>query len=83
MAIIDVFSRRLTGYAVERGNIDGRVVCRMFNGATANQGLPKYLSTATLLSSDFIAGSPIFAYSKSRRSRRYRTPLFLIPSLNT
>jgi len=45
MVIIDVFSRRFIGFAVARGDIDGPAVCRMFNCATAKQGLPKYLST--------------------------------------
>ena len=45
MAVIDVFSRRFIGFAVERGDIDGPIVCRMFNRASATQGLPKYLST--------------------------------------
>jgi putative transposase len=45
MIIIDVFTRRFVGFAVEHGDIDGPVVCRMFNHATAKQPLPKYLST--------------------------------------
>ncbi len=45
MVIIDVFSRRFIGFAVERGDIDGPIVCRMFNCARAKQGQPKYLST--------------------------------------
>src|SRR6202049_4275608 len=42
MAVIDVFSRRFIGFAVERGDIDGQVVCRMFTRARAKQPLPKY-----------------------------------------
>jgi len=45
MVIIDVFGRRFVGFAVARGDVDGPAVCRMFNGARAKQGLPKYLST--------------------------------------
>ena len=45
MVIIDVFTRRFVGFAVERGDVDGPVVCRMFNDARATQPLPKYLST--------------------------------------
>jgi len=45
MLIIDVFSRRCIGFAVARGDIDGPVVCRMFNCARASQGVPKYLCT--------------------------------------
>jgi transposase InsO family protein len=45
MVTIDVFSRRLIGFAVERGDIDGPIVRRVFNCARAKQGQPKYLST--------------------------------------
>jgi len=45
MIIIDVFTRRFVGIAVEHGDVDGPVVCRMFNHATAKQPLPKYLYT--------------------------------------
>lgn len=45
MVIIDVFTRRCIGFAVERGDIDGAAVCRMFNAAMANPGPPRYLST--------------------------------------
>src|SRR5258706_13390961 len=42
---MDVFTRRLVGFSVERANIDGLSVCRMFNRTTAHQPLPKYIST--------------------------------------
>jgi hypothetical protein len=45
MVVIDVFTRRFIGFAVERGDIDGVAVCRMFNCAISKQSLPKYLST--------------------------------------
>ncbi|MDH3317897.1 MAG: helix-turn-helix domain-containing protein, partial [Gammaproteobacteria bacterium] len=45
MVIIDVFSRRFVGFAVQRGEVDGPGVCRMFNYARFQQGLPKHLST--------------------------------------
>jgi putative transposase len=45
MVIMDVFSRRLVGFGVERGPIDGVSVCRMFNCAIAGHPLPKRLST--------------------------------------
>ena len=45
MVVLDVFTRRLIGFGVERGDIDGVAVCRMFNHAVANQNLPKYVST--------------------------------------
>ena len=45
MLVMDVFTRRLVCFGVERTNIDGVAVCRMFNDAIAGQPLPKHLST--------------------------------------
>jgi putative transposase len=45
MLVMDVFTRRLVGFGVERANIDGVSVCRMFNHAVAGQPLPKHVST--------------------------------------
>ncbi|MGZ5126333.1 MAG: integrase core domain-containing protein, partial [Burkholderiales bacterium] len=45
MLVMDVFTRRLVGFGVERVNIDGAAVCRMFNEAIARQPLPKHVST--------------------------------------
>lgn len=45
MMVMDVFTRRLIGFGVERAEVDGVAVCRMFNQAIAKQPLPKYAST--------------------------------------
>jgi putative transposase len=45
LLVMDVWTRRLVGFDVERGNIDGVSVCRMFNHAIAGQALPKRVST--------------------------------------
>ena len=45
MVIIDVFTRGFIGFAVERGDIDGVAVRRMFNCALAKHSVPKSLST--------------------------------------
>ena len=45
MLVMDVFTRRVIGFGVERANIDGISVCRMFNHAVAGQSLPTYVST--------------------------------------
>ena len=42
---MDVFTRRIIGFGVERGDIDGVAVCRMFNHALVKHTLPKYVST--------------------------------------
>ena len=45
LLVMDVYTRRLIGFGVERANIDGVSVCRMFNRAIAGQRLPKHVST--------------------------------------
>jgi putative transposase len=45
LLVMDVWTRRLVGFDVERANIDGISVCRMFNRAIAGQTLPKRVST--------------------------------------
>jgi putative transposase len=45
LLVMDVWTRRLVGFDVERANIDGISVCRMFNRAIAGQVLPKRVST--------------------------------------
>jgi transposase InsO family protein len=45
MLVMDVFTRRIIGFGVERTDLDGVAVCRMFNRAIARQPLPKHIST--------------------------------------
>jgi transposase InsO family protein len=45
LVVMDVFTRRLIGFGIERESIDGVSVCRMFNHAVSGQALPKHLST--------------------------------------
>ena len=45
MVVMDIFSRRIVGFAVHPFPLDGQDVCRMFNQATAKQLKPKYLSS--------------------------------------
>ena len=45
MVVMDVFTRRIVGFSVERADIDGAAVCRMFNQAVAGQLPPQHLST--------------------------------------
>ena len=37
LVVIDVFTRRIIGFGIERGSIDGMSVCRMFNHAVAGR----------------------------------------------
>jgi hypothetical protein len=45
MLVMDVCTRRLVGFGVERASIEGVSVCRMFNHAIAGERLPKHVST--------------------------------------
>ena len=45
MVVMDAFTRRIVGFGIERADIDGVAVCRMFNRAVAGQPLPKHIST--------------------------------------
>ena len=45
LVVMDQFTRRIVGFAVHRGVVDGRALCRMFNRAIHTQALPKHLSS--------------------------------------
>jgi transposase InsO family protein len=45
LVVMDVFTRRIVGFGVERASIDGVSICRMSNRAIASQRLSKHLST--------------------------------------
>src|SRR5215468_2574344 len=45
LVMMDQFTRRIVGFAVHRGVVDGVALCRMFNRVIQTQRLPKYLSS--------------------------------------
>jgi transposase InsO family protein len=45
LVVMDHCTRRIVGFAVHRGVVDGVGLCRMFNRATRAQSPPKYLSS--------------------------------------
>ncbi len=46
LVVMDQFSRRILGFGVQAGTVDGVALCRMFNRAMRGQrGMPKYLSS--------------------------------------
>ena len=45
LLVMDVFTRRIIGFGVEREYLDGVSVCRLFNHAVAGQPRPKHVST--------------------------------------
>jgi len=42
---MDQFTRRIVGFGIHRGIMDGVALCRMFKQAIQRQPLPKYVST--------------------------------------
>jgi len=45
LVVMDQYSRRIIGFGVHDGNVDGTTLCRMFNDATAYAKNPCYLSS--------------------------------------
>jgi len=45
LVVMDHCTRRIVGFGVQRGVVDGEGLCRMFNSATRCQASPKYLSS--------------------------------------
>jgi hypothetical protein len=45
LVVMDQFTRRIVGFGVHRGVVDGVGLCRMFNRATRGHSPPTYLST--------------------------------------
>jgi len=45
LVVMDQFTRRIVGFGVHAGDVDGVALCRMFNSAISSSGAPKYLSS--------------------------------------
>jgi hypothetical protein len=45
LVVMDQFTRRIIGFGVHRGAVDGPSLCLMLQRAIQGQALPKYLST--------------------------------------
>src|SRR5215467_2857897 len=45
LVVMDQFTRRLIGFGVHPGSVDGVALCRMFQRAIRGHSLPKYLSS--------------------------------------
>ncbi|WNO11242.1 integrase core domain-containing protein [Teredinibacter sp. KSP-S5-2] len=45
MVVMDQFTRRIVGFAVHAGDLNGLAACRMFNQIQSKQTLPNYLSS--------------------------------------
>lgn len=61
MAVMDQYTRRIVGFAVRGGIIDGPTLCRMFNQAATGQDWPMYLSSDN---------DPLFQYHRWKANLR-------------
>ena len=59
--VMDQFTRRIIGFGVHAGDVDGIALCRMFNRAISNQGAPHYLSSDN---------DPLFRYQRWKANLR-------------
>jgi transposase InsO family protein len=44
MVLMDQYTRRIIGFAVYGGNVDGQSICRMFDDATSGKSCPERIS---------------------------------------
>ncbi|MEN8106690.1 MAG: integrase core domain-containing protein [Pseudomonadota bacterium] len=61
LVIMDQFTRRVIGFGVHSGDVDGVALCRMFNKALTYQGIPHYLSSDN---------DPLFQYHRWQANLR-------------
>jgi len=45
LVVMDQFTRRIIGFAVQAGDVDGPALCQMFNQAVSRRGTQRYLSS--------------------------------------
>ncbi len=45
LVVMDQFTRRIIGFGIQAGTVDGLVLCRMFGQAIRGSGAPKYVSS--------------------------------------
>jgi hypothetical protein len=69
MAVMDVFTRRIIGFGVERADLCGASLCRMFSQIIAGRSLPRYLSfrPRPIISVPSLARQ--LAYTRGRRDQ--------------
>ena len=61
MVVMDQYTRRIIGFAVNAGTVDGPTLCLMLNEATSSRGWPKYLSSDN---------DPLFQYHRWKANLR-------------
>ena len=45
LIVMDQYTRRIIGFGIQAGVVDGVALCRMFQQAIRDAGVPKYLSS--------------------------------------
>ncbi len=60
LVVMDQWSRRIIGFGVHVGSVNGTALCRMFNHAISTNPTPKYISTDHDPLFNYIDGKPIF-----------------------
>jgi putative transposase len=61
IVVMDQYTRRIIGFGVHAGNVDGQALCRMFNQAISKQNSPTYLSSDN---------DPLFQYHRWKANLR-------------
>ena len=61
MVVMDQYTRRIIGFAVHAGALDGPAICRMFGSIIAGRGEPRYLSSDN---------DPLFRYHQWKANLR-------------
>jgi len=61
MVVMDLYTRRIIGFGLHDGLVDGPTLCQMFNDATSGNGWPKYLSSDN---------DPLFQYHRWKANLR-------------
>ena len=61
MVVMDQYTRRIIGFGVHAGNVDGPTLCHIFNHATSGQDWPSYLSSDN---------DPLFQYHRWKANLR-------------
>src|SRR6516165_9028095 len=61
LVVMDQFTRRIVGFGIHRGIVDGPTLCRMFQLAIRRQSLPKSAQT-TIPCIASTSGRPTFDY---------------------
>ena len=61
LVVMDQLTRRLIGFGIQTGDVDGPALCRLFNQAVSRRGAPRYLSSDN---------DPLFTFQRWRANLR-------------